>query len=89
MRDFQFRLSQRKLDEKPYSFPDQILPLIQQEDSVFLPSNISDEPGVPVPGAGISEMKLPKFQPTTVTFSDIAPQGPNDSDEDYTPREPS
>ena len=31
-------------------------------------------------------MKLPTFQPATVALSDIAPEGPNDFDEDYTAR---
>ena len=31
MKDFQLRLSQRKLHEKPYSIPDYLLPLIPQE----------------------------------------------------------
>ena len=52
----------------------------------FLPCNKPDELGVPVAGAGLSGMKLPTFQPATVAFCDIAPQGENDSDEHYTAR---
>ena len=81
MKDLHLRLSQQTgLDAAPKQqalFANQFLPRIPEEDKLIasLSSNIPDELGVPVAGARISGMKLPRFQPATVAVSDIAPQG--------------